>query len=97
MDWLKQFDLRRWWIAAIAVGLVISLAAIAANNRDALLVGLGIISCGFGEWMNHRMETEIMRRGTLTTYPRVNRPIGLTLDGLGFMLATAGLYHILMA
>jgi len=30
MVWLKGLDLRRWWIAAIAVGLAITVAAIAA-------------------------------------------------------------------
>ena len=43
MDWLKNFDLRRWWISAIVVGLVITLAALPVDNRGCILVGLGII------------------------------------------------------
>lgn len=66
MEWLKNFDLRRWWIAAIAVGVAVVFAALAAKDRDVVLIGLGIVSCGFGEWLNHRMEMEIGPRGTLT-------------------------------
>jgi hypothetical protein len=72
MDWLKYFDLRRWWIAAIAIGFAMVLAALHYNNI--VIVSLGIIACGFGEWMNHRMEMALMHGGTLTSYPRVNRP-----------------------
>lgn len=94
MDWLKNFDLRRWWITAIVVGLVITLAALPVDNRGCILVGLGIISCGFGEWMNHRMKVEPSYHGRLITYPRVNRPIGLALDALGILLAAIGLYRL---
>jgi hypothetical protein len=67
MDWLKGLDLRRWWIAAIAVGLAITVAAIAAKDHGNILIGLGIGACGFGDWMKHRMETKIKTGGTLTT------------------------------
>ncbi len=91
MDWLKSFaeklDLARWWKVAIVVGLAILLAALAAKDRDIIVIGLAIIACGFGEWLNHRMETEIRHGGTLTTFERVNRPLGLTLDGIGVVLA----------
>ena len=99
MDWLKSFveklDLARWWKVAIVVGLAILLAALAAKDRDLVVIGLGIIACGFGEWLNHRMEVETMRGGTLTTFERVNRPIGLTLDAIGVALVAFGLYHLL--
>jgi hypothetical protein len=83
MDWLKsliekldlasfaeKLDLARWWKVAIAVGLTILLAALAAKEHDFSVIGLGIIACGFGEWLNHRMETQIKHGGTLTTFER---------------------------
>jgi hypothetical protein len=99
LDWLKGFaeklDSARWWKVAIAVGLAILLGALAAEDRDFEVIGLGILACGFGEWFNHRMETEIRQGGTLTTFERVNRPLGLTLDAIGILLVAFGLYHLL--
>jgi len=98
LDWLKNFDLKRWWIALIAVGLVIVIASVAAKDRNIAVgiagVGLGIVACGFGEWMNHRMEMEFVKGGTLTTFPRINRPLGFALDALGIILIVTGLYRL---
>ncbi len=79
LDWLRNFDLRRWWIAAIAVGVAVLVPASATKDHDIAIIGFGIVACGFGEWMNHRMETEIKNNGTLTTFPRVNRLQGIVL------------------
>jgi len=95
MDWIQNFDLGRWWKASIAVGLGIMLAALAANNRDVITVGFGIVALGFGEWMNHRMEMEFVNGGTLTSFHRHNRPIGLVLDGVGIILAATGLLRLI--
>jgi hypothetical protein len=97
MDWFKGFDLDRWWKVAIVVGLALVLAALAANNRAVVLVGLGIVACGFGEWINHRMQMEFIHGGTLTSYHRANRPLGLVLDALGTAVAGAGIYLLVMA
>lgn len=99
MDWLKgfveKFDLGRWWKVAIVIGLAILLGALAAKDRDMIVLGIAITCCGFGEWLNHRMETEVRRGGTLTTFHRHNRPIGVTLDVIGIALAAFALYHLL--
>jgi hypothetical protein len=99
MDWLKgfaeKFDLARWWKAGIVVGLAILLGALAAKDRDVVVIGLAIIACGFGEWLNHRMEMEIRHGGKLTTFERVNRPLGVALDAIGIVLAAFGLFHLL--
>jgi hypothetical protein len=97
LDWLNNFDLGRWWIAAIAVGVAVEIAAAATKDHGIALVGFGIAACGFGEWMNHRMETAFMNRGTLMSYHRVNRPTGVVLDGLGFILIAVGLYRVLVS
>ena len=95
LDRLKNFVPRRWWFALIALGLVIVVAAVAANNNDVALIGLGIVAGGFGEWMNHRMEMDFVNRAMLAAYHRDNRPTGDALDGVGFILIVAGLYHVL--
>jgi hypothetical protein len=95
LDWLNNFDLGRWWIAAIAVGVAVLVPASSAKDHDIALVGFGLVACGFGEWMNHRMETEIKLAGTLTTFERDNRVLGFVIDGLGIILIAVGLYRVL--
>jgi hypothetical protein len=94
MDWIKNFDLGRWWKMAIAVGLAIVLASLATKDHGVTLVGFGVIALGFGEWMNHRMQSESMHGGWVTSYPRHNRAMGLTLDAIGIAVALFGLYRI---
>jgi hypothetical protein len=94
LDWLKDFDVERWWKAAIAAGLAIVIVGAMTKDHGIALVGLGIVACGFGEWMNHRTETKSRKGGTLTTFPRVNRAQGLALVGLGIILIAAGLYRL---
>jgi hypothetical protein len=97
LDWLKKLDLQRWWIVAIAMGFAMAIAALHYNNSNIAIVSLGIIACGFGEWMNHRKEMAIMHRGTLTTYPRVNRPQGVALVVVGIILIGVGLYRLVIS
>jgi hypothetical protein len=96
VDWLKsfveKFDIQRWWKAAFFAGLAILVTAIAAKDDCFKVIGLGIMVFGWGEWLNHRMETEIRHGGTLTTYERINRPLGLAIAGLGVVVVALGLY-----
>jgi hypothetical protein len=96
-SWLEKLDLQRWWKVAIAVGVAIVVPAVSVKDQGFALIGLGVIALGFGEWMNHRMETQIKYSGTLTTFERVNRPMGLALDGVGIILIALGLFRIVVS
>jgi hypothetical protein len=100
-DWdsLKGFNLRRWWITAIAVGAIFTVAAIAIQNPAATLVGLGIVAMGFGEWMNHPipMEIDVRKAETLTTIERENHPLGVTIDVIGIALFILGIIALVRA
>jgi hypothetical protein len=82
MDWLKNFDWRKLWNPAIALGLAVAILALAIKNRDIAVFGLGIMACGFGEQ-------------TLELYSRFNRPIGFALIGLGIFLMAMSVYHLI--
>lgn len=97
MDWLKNFDLERWWNAVIVVGLAVLVAGVAAKDRAIVLIGLGMIAAGFGEWLNHGKQMEFMGAGMLTSFPRQNRVAGLLLLTLGILLMAFGLYRLLTA
>ncbi len=95
MEWLKNFDLNRRWNVAIAAGLAITLAAIAAKNREGILIGLGIFGLGVGEHMNHHKIMEWVNGGTLTSFHRVNRPMGLIVTAIGGVLFIIGLFGVI--
>jgi hypothetical protein len=42
LDWLNNFDLGRWWIVAIAVGVAVEITAAATKDHRIALVGFGI-------------------------------------------------------
>jgi hypothetical protein len=93
LDWLNNFDLERWWIVAIAVGVAVEITAAATKDHRIALVGFGITAWGLGEWMNHRMETAFMKDAHVV--PPRQPALGKRLDGLGFILLAVGLYRVL--
>ena len=95
MDWLKDFDLSRRWNVIIAAGLAITLASLAVKYREGILIGLGLFALGLGELMNHGKQMEWVNGGTLTTFHRVNRPLGLVAVAVGLVLLVIGLYGVI--
>jgi hypothetical protein len=81
LNWLNNFNLRKWWHPAIALGLALVVAALAIKNHDLAAIGLGIAVCGFGEQ-------------ALEPHSRFRRPIGFAIVGLGIILIAAGLYRL---
>jgi hypothetical protein len=95
MDWLKNFDLSSRWNIAMAGGLAITLAAIAVKNREGILIGLGVFGLGMGEYMNHQKTMEWVNGGTLTSFHRANRPLGLIVTAIGALLFVIGIYGVI--
>jgi hypothetical protein len=95
MDWLKNFDLDRRWNVAMAAGVAIILASVAVKNRDGILIGLGVFGLGYGEQMNHQKMMEWVNGGTLTSFHRVNRPLGLIVTAVGLGLFAIGVYGVI--
>jgi hypothetical protein len=103
VDFLKGFDLTLWWNSLIAIGLAIIVAALAAHERGLIFIGLGMISWGFGEWVNHKQLIQItppnvyVPQSMITSYPRFSAPFGLCLDGVGLVLIVVGLWKLLFS
>lgn len=97
MDWFKDLDLRNWWIAVLFAGVAISTAAIAVKLVPAILIGLGIMAIGVGEWINHPYQEQLGQGYKITGHPRRPKPSGLLIGAVGVLLLALGLYRLIMA
>lgn len=101
MEILKSLRLELWWNKLLVVGLAIMAGALAARERDLVLIALGLIACGLGESLNHKKMIEwlppnaYVPQGTITSYPRILTPLGVGLDLVGAALMVFGLYRLL--
>jgi uncharacterized membrane protein len=79
---MLNFNWRKFWHPAIALGIVLVVASLAIRNHGLAAIGLGIAVCGMGEQ-------------TLEGYSRFTRPIGFAVIGLGVLLIAFGIYSLL--
>lgn len=91
---LKDFDLEHWWKLAAAAGALIAIASAPTQFRPGMIIGIGILLFGIGEWINHPVRTGLGYGGVLTGYPRSNKPLGLLIAALGIGLFAFGLYRL---
>lgn len=97
MEFLNNLEKVHWWHVLIGVGLALVLGSLAAKDRAVAAAGFGMIAIGFGEWLNHPKQIEFAFGGMLTSWPRHNRPVGVILDGVGFLLLMLGAFRLLFA
>jgi len=94
MEWLKNLDLRHWWIAVVASGIAFTTAAIAAQFVPMIFLGLGLLLFGIGEWIDHPIQTQLGPNFKVTSYPRHTTVLGFILDAVGIGLMCVGLYKL---
>lgn len=92
---LSKISLDKWWKLLAAAGAAMSIAAMAAKFTPGLLVGLGIMLIGVGEWHNRASQTEVGYGYKITRYPWTARPLGVLADVVGIVLAIIGLYRLI--
>jgi hypothetical protein len=103
---LSTFKIQYWYHVFVILGCVGIIAALIFDfkgiaNKDALLLFFGIMLIGVGEWINHPLQTKIVRPnaytpggGIITGYPRKNVFLGVLFDLGGFILCGAAFYKI---
>lgn len=99
---IEALNIEHWWKAVAAAGLALTVAAAAAKHNELLLIGLGILACGIGEWINRPMQQTVMQQGLgglngiITGHPWRPKPLGITLDSLGVVLVAIGLLKLIV-
>ena len=95
MESLSKWDLQHWWKLLAAAGALMAASSAPAIFVPGVLMGLGLLFLGIGEWINHPIQMK--RSGGVTTesYPwRFNFP-GVLLDVIGTGLFLFGLFRLL--
>lgn len=100
---LEALNIEHWWKAVAAAGLALTVAAAAAKHDPLLLIGLGVLSCGIGEWINRPMQQTLVQQGIgglngiITGHRWKANPLGIILDLLGVALIAVGIFRIVSA
>lgn len=106
---LTRLKIEHWYHLLIVLGAAGALAAMTVElkgvvNSHALVMSLGILCVGIGEWINHPLQTKLMAPnfyarggGVIESHPRHNSAIGIVFDVLGFTLAAIAIYKIMQA
>ncbi|UYN98386.1 MAG: hypothetical protein KIT02_10450 [Devosia sp.] len=91
----------RWYIAAIAAGVALAGAALAAGHGGALCLGVGFVLVGVGEFVNTpriSVPTHVdgwgQVRQMVTGYVRRPNPFGIALDIIGVLMGGVGIVRI---
>lgn len=56
---LDNLKLEQWWKVLTIAGVALSIAAMAAKDKDFLLLSIGFFFFGLGEWINHPKNLSI--------------------------------------
>jgi len=102
---LSNLALDYWYQVLMVVCVVVFLLAGAGTLKafpipPTTAISAGGFFIGLGEWINHPLQTAIMRAtayqpgGVLTSHPRNNNIIGVAFVSLGIALVTWGAYLI---
>ena len=100
--WLK---IDYWYHVFVLLGAAGTIASLifdikGITNKQALLLSLGCLFIGIGEWINHPIQTiSVPPRanhpgGILTGHPRNPDLLGSLFDIMGFILIATAVYKI---
>lgn len=102
-SWVKVEHWCHLLVALGATGVVASLTVDVKGiaNAHALLLSLGAMFIGLGEWINHPIQTKLMlhtiyaQNGEIITgHPRNPSNLGNLFDVLGFVLLVVALHNL---
>jgi len=95
MESLGKWDLEHWWTLLAAAGSLIAIGSAPVIFVPGVLIGLGLLFCGIGEWNNRPIQMK--RSGGVITesYPWRFSVLGVLFDVIGVGLFGFGLFRLL--
>jgi hypothetical protein len=90
----SKWGLKRWWNFIGAAGLLLAIVSAPVQFVAGVLMGLGLLFFGAGEWGNHAIRIRRTDGNTAESYPWYPYFFGLLLDAIGIVLFGFGLYRL---
>ncbi|MBI1887798.1 MAG: hypothetical protein HYS19_05430 [Nitrosomonadales bacterium] len=103
---LTGLKIEYWYHVLVVLGAAGVIAAMTFElkgiaNAHAIIMSLGVLFVGLGEWINHPLQTKIMPPnvymgggGIISGHPRNPNFLGTLFDILGFILICISIYKI---
>jgi hypothetical protein len=86
-----------WYKAVLAAGVVLAAAAVAVAHKPLLILGIGMVFWGIGEFINHPYREKVGYGFKVTGHPWEPKLLGILLDMIGAVLIVFGLFQIVWA
>lgn len=106
---LAALKIEHWYHVFVVLGAAGAVGSLSFElkgvaNAHMLLVSIGVLLIGIGEWINHPLQTKIVPPnvytpggGIITGHPRSPSLLGILFDILGFILLTIGIWKVVDA
>ena len=91
----QEFDDRHWWTAIVIFGSGFLVASVIVKEYNLVVIALGIVVLGLGEFYSHPMQINVRPNVVVTSYPRKLSWLGLLLDVTGLALIATGIYRFM--
>jgi hypothetical protein len=82
-----------WWHGLTGVGGASLVACIAAGWPNGALMAAGFSGVGIGQWIDHKIQTEIHPRWQITSYPWNPSPAGVGFTVCGVLAVLFGVWR----
>jgi hypothetical protein len=94
MESFSKWDLEHWWKLMAMAGALLAIASAPTRFGPGVLMGLGLLLFGAGQWNNHPIQTKRSGGQIVESYPWHPYFFGLLLITIGIGLFCFGLYRL---
>lgn len=102
-----RLEIKHWYQVLVYLGIAGMIASMTIElhgieNAHAILLFLGMLLFGLGQWINHPLQTSVVAPnrylpggGTITGHPRSAKPLGIVFEIAGMALTGFAVYQVI--
>lgn len=91
---LSKLKLDSWYMVLIPIGSIILISSVIIDSKESLLLGMGLLLVGLGEWKNNKYRFEELHATAITPYSYRNTPVRVP-NKIGNILLILGVICII--
>lgn len=98
---MSNFNIRAWYKGAVTAAVALLGVGAIAHEQALILLAVGLLLLGLGEWINHPFQTQIIPPtfgmpggGIASGEARRPKLFGMVLDLIGLGLLALGLFRL---